>query len=228
MTWHTAYGDRVLRGAEARLIQESIASMVDDLLESRDSNREEPVMYGVLAFDELGWSQRLSTLETVSRHLLIETPETLKLTSPNEATVGAIFENVIQHIDFEIALHGMDLLEGGQESVRWRQLVLEASQHKDEFIYSEAASDEHFENGAQCDDLEEWRYVIESLIDQVLWDRDYEIVSLMDLPPAIAASVKSEMGVDGDYFVAIVEDPHEHELDGLVQRVRELTSRKPR
>jgi hypothetical protein len=48
----------------------------------------------------------------------------------------------------------------------------------------------------------EWDLALECLADRVLWDRDWELDELLDLPPDRARAVKHSLGISRDYFAA--------------------------
>jgi hypothetical protein len=143
--WHTSRGNRTLRGAEATLISAAIDVLMDELLMSFDDRWEEDPSWecqsGVLLFDSLTAPQRIGLLRDVARHLLTETPETLRLTAESEATVAAIFTEIRDQVAIEIDLFPnaqwgpgrLPLISFDEEvsedasAQSWRQLVLAAA-----------------------------------------------------------------------------------------------------
>ena len=101
MTWHTQGGDRTLAGAEAVLIREALAYVVDmvedDIVEPAD-----PWEFGVAAFDCLEPSARLAMLAEVGWPLLRDTESFPELTALNEATVAVLFIAIEQLLELEI------------------------------------------------------------------------------------------------------------------------------
>lgn len=78
-------------------------------------------------------------------------------------------------------------------------------------------------------DLSEWSGVIESLADRILWDRDFEMAeSFLDAAPAVASVQKSMLGIDQDYFAAAATDPGPAHVESTLDRIRQITHRKPR
>src|SRR5258708_7457522 len=58
-----------------------------------------------------------------------------------------------------------------------------------------------------CTDRDEWRHVVDFVMDQILWDRDYEdFTDLMDAPPEKANATKEFLQIDTDYYTMI--PPH--------------------
>lgn len=230
MTWHTEDGDRVLAGAEANAVKESIAVMLDDLSYCRANSLDVLSDYGVELFDELAWEQRLATLEKISRYLFTHTAETLELTAVNEAAVGAVFENIVQQIELEIDRE----LEEQDKSDRyfWRSLVIEAiletSRSKDEA--NAECEENNFEvPNLDSTELDQWRWFVEVLADRILWDRDFEMGHvLVDCPPENSVMLKQILGIDDNYYTAIADDPRSDEVDRMLDSIRAITSKKPR
>lgn len=204
--WQTSAGDRTLEGREAALVAAAITAMVEQIREESSAYRDQ-LTYGIALFDDLTWTQRLATLDQVATYLLTPTKEPLELTAVAEATVGALFDHVRFQIDLEIE----EILGPG---TTWRQMVLDAyDATQPEY---EPLDDEPEESGedygwgtssADCCDRSAWWDLVESLTDQILWDRDYEMMSdLADQPPEQAALLKSYLGIDDDYFAAAGPD----------------------
>lgn len=204
--WHTSEGDRTLEGAEAALAAAAVTGIVE-LIREESSDFGEQLPFGISLFDSLTWTQRLAVLDVVATHLLTPTPEVLELTAVAEATVGVLFEYVRLQIDLEI-----DFDEG---ETRWRRLVLDAfeatERMHDDGAYDDASeSAEDYSWGTSdvnCRDRSAWREMVETLTDQILWDRDYEMMAeLADEPPEKAAFIKSYLGITDDYFAAAGPD----------------------
>lgn len=200
--WHTPDGDRSVTGAEADLIKAAVTDIVE-LVKDESSGHNEQRVYGIQLFDELTWSQRLVLLERVMTYLLTDTQETLELTAVNEAAVGAIFEHVVLKVDCEI--------DAFAEITHWRGLVLAAYEScvrgdVDHGCIPAGAGESDDETpftppGLDCDDKDQWRYLVESLTDRILWDRDYEMGSqFLDMSPEKSAIMKQLLGIDNDYY----------------------------
>ena len=80
----------------------------------------------------------------------------------------------------------------------WRKLVCDAARNRDniENVPDEAARDEV-----------EWELVVECLMEDVLWDRDFEIEEHRDAAPDSASAIKGVMGIPTNYFTAVPLDP---------------------
>jgi hypothetical protein len=232
MTWHTPYGDRCLVGEEAELVRESIASMLQELANSRETD-ESPWEYGITLFDELTWQQQLAVLDQLALNLLCETETTLELTGVVEAGVAAIYQNVVQQIELEIELHDVSPSEF---RCRWRQAAFDALIENEDHEIIERESERFdpdlhaaFDEAAESMDLGHWRRIVESLADRVLWDRDFELVNeMIDAPPEKATALRAALGIQPGYYVAIAPDPTEHQIDALFRSIDELVRSKPR
>jgi hypothetical protein len=232
MTWHTPSGDRHLVGLEAKLVRESLATMVQELASCRETE-EEPWEYGVTLFDELSWQQQLAVLDLLATNLLQETDQMLELSGVNEAAVAAVYRNVVQQIELEIELHPVS---PQAYRCRWRQATLDAYRENEdddvvrqEILTQDAELDSVFEIDANCLEVDRWGWLVELLADRVLWDRDFEMVNeMIDAPPERAAAMRAALGITSSYYTAIAPDPTDLQVDGLFDSLEELTRSKPR
>ena len=110
MTWHSQGGDRTLTGAEAALIRETLAYVVD-MVEEDITASADPWEFGVAALDRLEPPARLAMLAEVGWHLLRESESCPELTALNEATVAVLFNAIEQAIELEIDCQSDDDLE---------------------------------------------------------------------------------------------------------------------
>lgn len=195
--WHTPSGDRTLAGAEALLVKAAITGVAEQIMEESGGYFDQ-WDYGIYRFDELTLSQRLQLLEQVAAHLLTSTSETLELTAVSEAAVAAIFAHVLVEVDLEID-------NDESPTTRWRSLILAA--------YAECFDDD---GGDPEDDFQvpaatsierdDWELLVESLADNILWDRDFEMEEFLDASPEMSAMLKEHMGIDEDYYSAPAPD----------------------
>jgi hypothetical protein len=235
MTWQTSEGDRWLTGAEATLVRETLALMIDQISDNIEDGDEERLWdFGVELFDELTGTQQLVIAKTVAEHLLVKTTRTLELTSINEATVYAVFRTLTAQIEIEVDTEN-DKSESDPWRCYWRRLTLNA--FKECFPHDEA-------DGFEGDDPEDpwmtpqseassnvpqWDSLTESLADRILWDRDFEMAgSFLDDDPAQAAVMKQMMGISADYYSDVAPDLKTDQVQAMLRDVRQLTHRKPR
>ena len=99
--WRTSNGDRTLIGAEAALVRESIAYMVDTLSQEEREGANHWA-YDIPVFDRLSWQQQLAVLVDVGEALFCVDVPVPELAAFNEGQFGAIFENIRQGIEFEL------------------------------------------------------------------------------------------------------------------------------
>lgn len=232
MTWHTPSGDRHLVGEEAELVRDSIATMVEELASCRETD-DEPWKYGVTLFDELTWQQQLAVLDVLATHLLQTTDAVVELVGINEAAVAAVYQNVLQQIELEIELQPVSPPEF---RYRWRQAALDAFREneseevvRDELISQLDDDESIFDLEVDCVEVDDWRWLIDSLADRVLWDRDFEMVNeMIDAPPERAAAMRAALGITPGYYTAIAPDPQNHQIDALFESLQAITRAKPR
>lgn len=201
--WHTSFGDRTLKGAEAALVKAAVTAVAEHIQEE-SAGFDDSWGYGVQLFDELTWTQRLMLLDSVATYLLTETPATLELTAVNEAVVGVLFECVRMQIDLEILS-----IEDPELDYYWRTLVLTALREPvpDEEEEPLDPGSDYLPQDVRCDDHGKWRDAIELLADRILWDRDYEMAgTFLDQPPEKAERLKVYLGIDDDYFSSVAPD----------------------
>ena len=217
--WHTPNGVRRLCGAEAQLIRASIGFMVE-MLECEAKGLSAPWNFGVPAFDDLTWQQRLVLLADMGGALLREEIPPPELTVLSEATVGAIYENLRYRIRSEVENDDPVITEGC-DTTNWRRLVLAAI---DEIDNPEVLSKQDYQQpNVDCSDLEEWDFTVEILANCVLWDDDWRNEDLfMDVAPEVGRVPKRLLGISDDYYTAIPPDPNDTELDAVRARLREL------
>lgn len=199
--WHTSTGDRTLSGAEATLIVQTCVQMIDALeWELRNDNGEVVCESGVELYDEQRVYQRIALLNDVCRGLLTQDQSVPDLNAELEATVMAIFETIKAHIELEIdAGHCF-----GDSCCDVRSLVLAAYGYVGPGM---EASNANIEDDLDdlpdpwCDEIDQWDLVVELLADRILWDRDFEMASMIiDEEPEMAEAYKQVLGIDNDYF----------------------------
>ena len=205
--WHTSEGDRNLEGNEAKLFKNGITGLVEYEKEEGDLDG---FGYSTAVFDNLTWSQRLAVLENAATHLLTKTNAIPKLTAVNEAAIAAIFEHISFEIDREIDLE--------PPRTDWRQLVLNTHLERfgqyvdgrsviDGLIDEEESDESYIPESADSERRDLWHPLVQSLADQILWDRDFEMMEdFLDEPPEKAGMLRQIMGIDDDYFATAAED----------------------
>ena len=243
--WHTSRGDRTLRGAEAELVGHAVDTLIDALITYVDDDacEDESVASecysGISLFDDLTPSQRIALLHDVTSHLLMPTDAPLPLSAHAEAAVAAIFVEIRDQVAIEIDLFpSRENPETSEEDMTWRQLVLAAhecvfrSEHgpDDGFDFDFGPFPDEIELPPEdCDDIRQWEWLIESLTDAILWDRDYEMAdSFLDVDPGVSRQRRRLLGIDDDYFTRVAPDPDSAETYRLATRTQAIVRAKPR
>ena len=204
--WRTQYGDRILKGAEARVFAEALLNLLDEVTEFDFDDYE----LGVKCFDTLTFGQKISVLATVGDGLFRKDVKPVELTAVLEAGVAAVFEHLKHKIIIEI-----DDLE---PETYWRELVVAA---RKETEGDEMERDEIPE--PKCTDLDKWEIEVEELSDGILWDLDYGDEDLyIDKPPEEAQALKDFMRMRDDYFSAIADDLTDEEAEARIKELRKL------
>ena len=210
MTWHTQRGDRTLTGAEAVLIRETLAYVVD-MVEDDITASADPWEFGVAAFDRLEPSARLAMLAEVGWALLRDTESYPELTALNEATVAVLFNAIEQGLELEIDCHNENELEA---RFSWRRLLLDAITE---------GSDLSDLPSVDCREMSEWLFIIETLSDSILWDHDFASGEyFLDTPPEQADMMRERFGIDDEYYRAIPPDPKECDLPAIRATLKQL------
>ena len=245
--WHTSRGDRTLSGDEAELIGDGVDTLGDALVTHIDVDESDETTLagdchcGIPLFDDLTPAQRIALLHDVTAHLLTPTESPLPLSAHAEAAVAAIFVEIRDQVAIEIDLFpsGAEIVSDDPESdVTWRQLVLAAHNHVFRTTHqpSEGFDFDYgpFPNDIQipaesCRDIRQWEWLIESLTDAVLWDRDYEMAdSFFDIDPGVSRQRRRLLGIDDNYFTQIAPDPKSAEAYRLAARTQSIVRSKPR
>jgi hypothetical protein len=208
--WRTSREERVLRGAEAALLRESIGFMVATIEEEADGHADH-WPFGVPVFDRLSCQQQLAMLADVGEALFRDDVPAPELSAVNEGTIGAIFANIRQCVQFEIDDEGL------REGKSMRQFVLEAIREVDK---GQPHPDDRLPDAA-CVDTDEWDLLVEVLESFILWDADWLDEDLyVDVDPATNRFRKNKMGIAEGYFTAVAPDPTEREMVEVRRRLR--------
>lgn len=239
MTWRTSEGSRVLLGNEGELVRDVLAIMVDRVSDNVRYDEEETLFeFHVELFDSLTPTEQVAVIHQVARHLLVETPDTLELTSLNESAVYAIFRTLAVEIEIEIDTENEPQLEDEDPDwlIYWRSRTLKAFREcfADELDDEDCASDDpespwRVPQTAHSRNLEQWDLMTESLADRILWDRDFEMASsFLDAPPEKAALMKQMLGIETEYYSDAARDIRPGSVDRTLNEVRKITHQKPR
>lgn len=236
MTWQTPDGERWLMDAEAHLVRETLAYMVDQISENIRFGDDECLWdFDVELFAQLTSTQQLVVLKGVAEHLLTETDQTLELTAINEAAVYTIFRTLAIQIEIEVDTE-RDKEAGDPWRCNWRSMTLDAyreccadDDEEEMFADDEPERSLTTPQSEQSCNVEQWESLTESLADRILWDRDFEMAgNFLDTEPAKAAVLKQMMGIESDYYSSAAPDLRTEEVQDMLRSVRQLTHKKPR
>jgi hypothetical protein len=198
--WWTPLGNRVLRGAEGRLFQQGLASLVQAL---DDCDGEHDA--GVRVFDRLGYPERLAALEQAAQALLVEDVPAPELTAVLEGAVAAVYEGIKEEVEFEVANGGLKL----------RRAVRAAAEQLD--LLDEDAP------GLKSDDAFAWETLVDAVTGAIFWDNDWEVDLVEpDDAPDVAERIRDMAGITDDYYSAVPPDPAPAQLAAVRGRLKAL------
>ena len=214
--WRTPIGERTLRGLEWELFREGLGLLKDQVatwLDDPDSSTT-----GVAAFDCLQPASRLAMLAIVGKALHDEAEPCPELTALTEGTFASVYVTIGDFIEVEIDIASRDPSPEDDE-FGLRRLVLDTFREvAPEFEGSLPAPD--------CEDQGEWTFLLDMLMDRVLWDRDFEDEELfLDVEPGQGRYLKRAMGISREYFTAIAPEPGHDELAAIRDSLRRLCER---
>lgn len=246
--WGTSQGDRTLVGGEAELVRKSVGYLRDMITAGIDLN--EPYRSQVGVFDRLQPTQQLAALHEVAYGLLDPATPPLELTAVREATVYAIFRELVSLIDMEIELaqngsrdlqrentssdrttRDHDPVRQGKPEFRIRSSIINAckktNEYREEWGRDDFAPEDpgcHVPPAADCENMERWSEAIEYLSNQVLWDRDFEMEEIFaDHDPEKIADIKVYLGIHEDYFSTPAPDAYSKEYQRIDRELVRLT-----
>ncbi len=200
--WHTQNGDRILKGAEAKLFAEALLDLVDDTYLNPENDYE----LGIPVFDNLTYNQKISVLLTITNGLFKKSMRVIELTALNEGAIASVFEHIRNGLTLEIDEHMKPC---------WRALVREASI---ELGLEDVPALEYRE-------LDEWDCCVDSLSDQILWDTDYLEGGILDSSPEVAKIIKEKARINEDYFMDVPPDPNDKETEKQLKQLQRLCAR---
>jgi len=199
--WHTANGDRVLRGAEARVFAEGLVNLVELELAPDSDFR-----FGIPVFDSLTYPQKIAVLHQVANAIFVEEVPAPELTAVLEGAVAAVIQSVRCLLADEI-----EGVTGGDKS--FRKLVSRACRDLDVEPVPSPSSDS----------IEDWAFCTDCLHDAILWDIDYLGEGIfVDLPPERAKALKERLCVAEEYFLSVAPDPKSDQVAALIADLEAL------
>jgi len=193
--WHTEYGDRVLKGAEAVVFADSALDMLQSGLLKTDVFGDIPV------FNSLTYPQRIAMLHRAARAVFRPEVPMPEFTAVLDGAVGAIFLNMRWLLAKEIETRPHDTSFRSLVSLACRELTAD-----EDLKWPEDS----------CNDELKWDFPLEVLHFGILWDREYACDGvLVDLPPETSSLLRAFSGIPERYFQAIADDPTPPQMEIL-------------
>jgi hypothetical protein len=247
------FQSRRLTGKHALLYRESLGMMLDVFRDCLfDGDDRTHWVFEVALFDGLLWKQQICYLARVSMCVLEGPGDPEEWSAIEKAAFYAVYHNVYQQLEIERDLGSMDAkaiqavfsdkdldLDDEEQDptefdddydLSWEEMIAAAYREK---CQEDGLTLEEIESHLQLDpdgdnDLFHWHALLESLADQILDDRDFEMApTLMDADPAIASMIKKELGITPDYFVETADEPLDAMVPRLFQELSELAGLPP-
>ena len=202
--WHTPIGNRILTQTHSRMFLEGVSWILNGIY---DSHADE-FKADIYIFDSLAPSKKINMLHTVTTALLDPVPFCPPiLTAAGEATVAAVFEAIRQLVTMEIEYS----LVGEQHPNCITKLVFDALDCDDD-----GTSDYPRLPTGPFDTDADWVHCIDTLSDTILWDEDYDLLSLAEQREAIEHYISEKFIMKGDaenYFKQRVRDIGKYEIE---------------
>lgn len=153
-------------------------------------------------FEGLSTRDKIVLLARVLKALLDPDVPAPELTQYNESAMFAIFEAIAAAIDLEID-YADTMREEGHDPYELRRLVsIIEKEHVNYDDESEPCID------YTSNDAARWTEAVDSLAELILWDLDFIEFSdrntIADAEPEIAEMAKMVLGIDKDYYRAVV------------------------
>lgn len=225
--WNTPYGERTLNWAERRLVASEAWALSEAIFEAASLGGS---TVDVVLFDRITWQQQILLIERVLNALIDPTIPAPPISALLEATVAAIYAQLVISVQLEI-----DLIEPEDDPIDSydpyngfyvRQQVLDAIKAPVDLDEPEGDPFEEFSLTVECDEIEEWQMLIECLRGRILADEDWQMEAIMmDLAPTTSEDIKQLMGIRGDYFIDIPPDATDEQAEAARLRISAIGRR---
>ena len=217
--WRTSIGERTLIGMEWELFQEGLSMLWDQIKVS--GSDPHLCTTGVGVFDGLQPASKLAMLALVGKALRDPAEPCPDLTALTEATFAAVYTMIRAQIELEIECARLDTAPRRGDDVFRKRVLATFREVGPEWPDPLPRSD--------CRDLDEWDFLLDELMDRVLWDRDFEDEELfLDADPGLGRHLKKELGIAGGYFTAIAPDLTGDQLASIRKTLRRLCKQPQR
>jgi len=201
--WRTECGERILKGAEARVFAEALSGLLDEAISGTLDDYE----LAVECFDNLTSGQRISTLSIIGNGLLRKDVPSIELTAVVEGAIAAVFKHIENRIAYDI--------DEPESRSNWRELVVAARKQLGGEIEEIPEP--------TCTDMDKWKTEVEILSDAILFDTDYEDAKLyIDFPPEKSKELRDWDDIPDDYFMAIADDLTDEGAKAQIKELRKL------
>ena len=164
--WNTTKGTRVLTGAEAVVLRNTIGELIDAI--RAEQVQDESARLGVGLFDQLSWQQQFAKLLKVARPLLDRATPAPQNSALMDATVGAIYAQMLIGVECEIEMQQSSVDSTDSDTIRRQEIVAALRESNDDLNLPDP----------ECAVVEEWNLAIEILKDQVLFDEDWKMYDM--------------------------------------------------
>ena len=226
--WNTTYGERTLVWAERRLVAMESWALTDAISEAAYDGG---ASFGILLFDRLTWQQQMFMVGQVLSALVEPTIPAPPNTALLDATVAAIYAQMVNSVQLEIDMAEPD--EDDPNNPYSQEIGFYVRQHILDALTEPMDTDEPMEEpfedhrlSVECDEIEEWELVIETLRGRVLADEDWQMEAIaIDLAPPTSQHLKQLMGIKGDYFIDIPPDVTDEEAEAARLRIAAIGRR---
>ena len=184
MTWYLPAGETVIPTSLRPLIARAILHMLSELDLAKDMEFQVPV------FDGLTMDQKLVALYKIAFGLMDPKTHAVEHTAALEGGIAALFNLMAEYIDCEMTDNPNKKL--------WRGMVQTACQS----LYNETIP--------WNANYEEWRFNLDTLDEEILWDNDWSLDSHCN---------KKQMGIMPDYFRTAPRFPNPDKIQSIKEKL---------
>jgi len=219
--WHTSENIETHTGSTSLVLAYGLRDMIEHLIECYECDDDDH-HFGHRAFARLTLEQKAWTVHKVTFGLLDHETPAVPLTAFFDATVAAIFRRLEELVAEEIEMAKLKR-EIAPDCYDVRRAILAV--HEKDGMNSPDFLDGDEPLAAACADMERWNDAIAFIEEDILWDDDYDMLTIEDMPPELATEIRTTLGIDDDYFTAIPADPKPAEALTLLCDARNLCAK---
>ena len=220
--WRTSENVETYAGSLSLVLAYGLSDMIEQLNECYECGSDDHY-FGHKAFARLTLEQKAWTLRMITFGLLDREIPAVPLTAFFDAAVAAIFRRLEELVAVEIGMAETK----GEAAPDWcydvRRAILAV--HEKDGMNSPDFLDGNEPLKVDCVDMEQWQDAIAGIWEDILWDDDYAMLTIEDMPPKLATEARTKLGIDNDYFIAIPDDPQPTEAQRLLQEADALCTR---